>query len=55
MRIATLQIKIALMKVLENFTLKPSPKTKYPFEYDPAATVTIRPKDGAWVIFEEIK
>ncbi|XP_047984816.1 probable cytochrome P450 6a18, partial [Leguminivora glycinivorella] len=53
-RLVTLHIKIAIIKLIENFKLTPSTKTKYPFETDPHYTLTIRPKGGAWVIFEPI-
>ncbi|XP_047985514.1 cytochrome P450 6j1-like [Leguminivora glycinivorella] len=53
-RMVTLHIKIAIIKILDNFKLVPSSKTKYPFEIDPRFTLTFRPVGGSWVKFEPI-
>ncbi|XP_061721552.1 cytochrome P450 6j1-like [Cydia pomonella] len=55
MRIATLQVKVAIMSILEHFILKPSAKTTYPLDIDPKTFLFSRPTRGAWVHFEEIK
>ncbi|XP_063394900.1 cytochrome P450 6j1-like isoform X1 [Cydia fagiglandana] len=53
-RIVTLHIKAAIIKILDNFKLTFSTKTKYPFEIDPRHTFTIRPKGDVWVTFDPI-
>ncbi|XP_063357960.1 cytochrome P450 6j1-like [Cydia amplana] len=53
-RLVTLHIKAAIIKILDNFRLTPSPKTKYPFEIDQHYILTFKPKGGTWVNFEPI-
>lgn len=52
-RIGLLQVKIAIIKVIESYSLEPSPKSSYPLQIDPASLVK-RPLNGAWVCFKEI-
>lgn len=52
-RFALLQVKLAIVNVLQHFRLKPSPKSKYPAELDPTFFIS-RPKGGAWVQIEAI-
>ncbi|XP_063548878.1 cytochrome P450 6j1-like [Cydia strobilella] len=51
-RLVALHIKAAIIKILDNFKLTPSPKTKYPFEIDRHYFLTFRPIGGTWVNFE---
>lgn len=53
MRFGLLQVKLAIVNVLQNFKIKPSAKSNYPLDVDPSSFIA-RPLNGAWVHFENI-
>ncbi|XP_037973302.2 cytochrome P450 6j1 [Plutella xylostella] len=48
-RFGLLQSKIAIIKIVANFHITPSAKSKYPTKVDPAVFLLRRPEGGAWV------